>query len=210
METSNKMKYRPFFRMRHSYLSNIMLAAIFFLATAYLIRQYSETGQLSIILNIIFYGLSVVCALIRRPAKDLDRSLFSWLFTFAGIALPMLLIPNATNELLIGHLLQMGGIGISIVGLVSLNKSFGLVAANRGIISNGLYRFVRHPLYISYELTIIGFIINNLSIYNLVIACIHLAFQLQRIKYEENLLGKDPQYREYAKQTRWRLFPFVY
>jgi protein-S-isoprenylcysteine O-methyltransferase Ste14 len=104
----------------------------------------------------------------------------------------------------------MGGIGISIVGLVSLNKSFGLVAANRGIISNGLYRFVRHPLYISYELTIIGFIINNLSIYNLVIACIHLAFQLQRIKYEENLLGKDPQYREYAKQTRWRLFPFVY
>ncbi|MFO7687159.1 MAG: methyltransferase [Desulfobacterales bacterium] len=191
-------------------LSNFALAAMFFLATAYLFHQYAKTGQLSIILNVIFYAVSVVCVLVRRPAKEVDVSIFSRIFTFAGIALPMLLIPSTKSELLIGHVLQLGGIGISILGLFSLNKSFGLVAANRGIVSNGLYRFVRHPLYSSYELTIIGFIINNFSIYNIAIACLHLAFQLQRIKYEEDLLRKDPNYQKYTKETRWRLFPFIY
>jgi protein-S-isoprenylcysteine O-methyltransferase Ste14 len=210
MKTIRAPRFFNPFSIRHSTLSNISLAAIFLLATAYLIRHYAETGQLSLILMVVFYGLSFICALVRRPAKDQNVRLFSRLFTFAGIALPMVLIPNPTNDMLIGHLLQLGGIGISIAGLLSLNKSFGLVAANRGIISNGLYRFVRHPLYSSYELSIVGFIINNFGIYNIAIACIHLACQLQRIKYEEDLLGKDPEYRNYTRQTRWRFFPFVY
>jgi protein-S-isoprenylcysteine O-methyltransferase Ste14 len=190
--------------------SNFLLALIFSLAVVYLAKQYASTGQLSIIFNILFYSLSVVCALVRKPATKVDLSFFSWLFTFAGTALPMLLLPCGTNESLIGYIVQISGIAISIIGLVSLNRSFGLVAAHRGIVSSGLYRFVRHPLYFSYEVSIVGFIINNLSFYNVFLFCVHICCQLQRIKYEENLLSGDGAYRQYAAQTKWRLIPFLY
>jgi protein-S-isoprenylcysteine O-methyltransferase Ste14 len=190
--------------------SNFLLAFIFLLAVIYLSKQYVISGQLSIIFNIIFYSLSVVCALFRKPATKVDLSFFSWLFTFAGIALPMLLLPGGAKESLIGYFVQISGIAISIIGLVSLNRSFGLVAAHRGIVSKGLYRFVRHPLYFSYEVSIIGFIINNFSFYNIALCLINLGCQLQRIKYEEGLLSEDSAYRAYAAKTKWRLIPFLY
>jgi protein-S-isoprenylcysteine O-methyltransferase Ste14 len=190
--------------------SNFLLAFLFCLAVIHLSRQYAITGQLSTIFNIIFYSLSVVCALARKPATKVDLGYFSWLFTFAGIALPMLLQANGTNETLIGYFVQISGIAVSIIGLVSLNRSFGLVAAHRGIVSSGLYRFVRHPLYFSYEVSIVGFSINNFSFYNIALCLVHLCCQLQRIKYEEGLLSEDGDYKAYATKTRWRLIPFVY
>jgi protein-S-isoprenylcysteine O-methyltransferase Ste14 len=158
----------------------------------------------------IFYGLSVVCSLSRKPSTEVDMSFFSCVFTFAGIALPMFLKPAGAAEHIVGHITQSGGIGISILGLVSLNRSFGLVAAHRGVVSTGLYRFVRHPLYFSYEVSIIGFIVNNFSFYNLVVALVHFCCQIQRIQYEESLLSADAAYQLYSERTRWRLIPFVY
>ncbi|MBI5589794.1 MAG: hypothetical protein HY881_04875 [Deltaproteobacteria bacterium] len=190
--------------------SNILLALIFSLAVIYLSKQYFIKGQLSIIFNIVFYSLSVVYVLVRKPATKVDLNLFSWLFTFGGIALPMLMLPKGTHEFRIGYFLQISGIAISITGLLSLNRSFGLVAAHRGIVSSGLYRFIRHPLYFSYELSMVGFIINNFSLYNISLWLINICCQLQRIKYEEELLNGDEAYRVYAAKTRWRLIPFVY
>jgi protein-S-isoprenylcysteine O-methyltransferase Ste14 len=190
--------------------SNFLLALIFSLSVIFLAKQYASTGQLSIIFNMIFYSLSVVCALVRKPATKVDLSFFSWLFTFAGIALPMLLLPGGAKESLIGYLVQISGIAISIIGLISLNRSFGLVAAHRGIVSSGMYRFVRHPLYFSYEVSILGFMINNFSLYNIALCLVHLCCQLQRIKYEENLLSIDEAYRQYAIKTKWRLIPFFF
>jgi protein-S-isoprenylcysteine O-methyltransferase Ste14 len=122
----------------------------------------------------------------------------------------MLLLPGGAKESLIGYLVQISGIAISIIGLISLNRSFGLVAAHRGIVSSGMYRFVRHPLYFSYEVSILGFMINNFSLYNIALCLVHLCCQLQRIKYEENLLSIDEAYRQYAIKTKWRLIPFFF
>ena len=84
------------------------------------------------------------------------------------------------------------------------------MAAREGIVSKGLYRFVRHPLYFSYEISIVGFIINNFNLWNIFLFCVHICCQLQRIKYEEDLLNEDGEYRQYATKTKWRLIPFLY
>jgi protein-S-isoprenylcysteine O-methyltransferase Ste14 len=203
--------HKPTFTSRPYQIgSNILLGFIFLGAVVYLGHQYASTRQHSIILNMIFYGLSVVCALSRKPSTKVDMSFFSCVFTFAGIALPMFLKPSGTSESIGGLIIQLTGIGISILGLISLNRSFGLVAAHRGVVSKGLYRFVRHPLYFSYEVSIIGFIINNFYFYNVLIALVHLCCQLQRIRYEEDLLSKEEAYQAYSEKTRWRLIPFVY
>jgi protein-S-isoprenylcysteine O-methyltransferase Ste14 len=210
MIKTSEMNEPPFTSRPYQIGSNVLLGLVFLGAVVYLGNQYVSTRQHSIILNMIFYGLSVVCALSRKPSTKVDMSFFSCVFTFAGIALPMILKPSGTSESIGGHIVQLAGIGISILGLVSLNRSFGLVAAHRGVVSKGLYRFMRHPLYFSYEVSIIGFIINNFSVYNVSIALVHLCCQLQRIRYEEGLLSIDAAYQVYSEKTRWRLIPFVY
>ena len=94
--------------------------------------------------------------------------------------------------------------------LLNHNRSFGLVAANRGIVTGGMYRFVRHPLYHSYFLGLTGFLINHFSFYNVFLLSVQLMCQLRRIKDEEGLLRKDPAYQNYMTKTPWRLLPLIY
>ena len=42
------------------------------------------------------------------------------------------------------------GLLVVIGGKLSLGRSFGLMPANRGVVSSGLYRIVRHPIYLGY------------------------------------------------------------
>ena len=53
------------------------------------------------------------------------------------------------------------GLMIVVAGKVTLGRSFGLTPANRGIVSTGVYRIVRHPIYLGYLITHIGFVIAN-------------------------------------------------
>ena len=159
---------------------------------------------------IFINGIYLIFALKRRPAKEVDIHFFSWLFTFAGTLLPILALPSSTKGFFLGYFLQTFGIIISIVGICSLNKSFGLLAANRGIVTSGLFKFVRHPLYFSYEVSILGFVLNNCNYYNVFLLSTHFFCQIQRIKYEEKILAKDPKYQSYMTNTKYRLIPYVY
>ena len=43
-----------------------------------------------------------------------------------------------------------------VVGKISLGRSFGLIPANRGIVSTGLYRLARDSIYLGYLITHVG------------------------------------------------------
>ena len=58
-------------------------------------------------------------------------------------------------------LISAVGLIVVIVGKMSLGRSFGLMPANRGIVSTGLYRVVRHPIYLGYLITHVGFVAAN-------------------------------------------------
>ena len=47
---------------------------------------------------------------------------------------------------------------IIIAGKLTLGRSFGLMPANRGVVSSGIYRFVRHPIYAGYLITHVAFL----------------------------------------------------
>ena len=55
------------------------------------------------------------------------------------------------------------GLAIVIAGKMTLGRSFGLMPANRGIVSSGVYRIVRHPIYLGYLITHVAFIFANPS-----------------------------------------------
>ena len=151
--------------------------------------------------------------LIRRPTDRLSMRLGDWLLAAMATYAPLLIIPSdelwpalgsfAVALVLFGNLVQ-------ISGKLFLRRSFGVAPANRGIKRDGMYRFVRHPIYAGYLFTHIGILMVMPSLLNLTIYVIGWWAQILRIDAEEALLSQDPDYRDYMQHTRYRLIPGIY
>ena len=111
---------------------------------------------------------------------------------------------------LAGSVVQIAGLTMTCVGFVYLGRSFGVVAANRGLKTAGPYRLVRHPIYFSHTVTSAGFCLANPSALNLGLFALTLACQLLRIRAEERVLSATAAYSAYRAEVRWRLIPGVY
>ena len=68
--------------------------------------------------------------------------------------------PIAPEPLTVDHLPASGSI-VVVLGKLSLGRSFGLAPANRGVVCRGLYQRLRHPIYLGYLITHVGFVIAN-------------------------------------------------
>lgn len=110
----------------------------------------------------------------------------------------------------VGALLQIAGIVWQVFAKASLRRSFGILPANRGVVSRGAYRFVRHPMYLGYFITDLAFMLTNFTIYNLLVHLAQLACQVGRITQEERMLSADTDYHAYKKAVRYRLIPLVF
>jgi protein-S-isoprenylcysteine O-methyltransferase Ste14 len=73
-----------------------------------------------------------------------------------------------------------------------------------------VYRFVRHPIYLSYLVTALGIVIRHPSFYNGAVALVGIILILWRIKFEERLLAQEPSYRDYRASVRYQLVPGLY
>lgn len=81
---------------------------------------------------------------------------------------------------------------------------------NRGIVSRGPYRFVRHPAYLckctAWWLEHLPTITPTKAFFLSLLCGVYAL----RAWTEERHLGRDPEYREYKKKTPWVLLPGVY
>lgn len=157
-------------------------------------------------------ALLVGLFLTRRRSKATSTRLIDWIAA-AGGWLPLAFMPvNNVAEGLApaGTAVQMVGLSLTIVCFMALGRSFGIVAANRGLKVHGPYRIVRHPVYLAHAVTMTGFVIANLHAYNVALFAIIMAFQVYRMNAEERVLTETGDYAQYANQVRWRLLPGLY
>jgi protein-S-isoprenylcysteine O-methyltransferase Ste14 len=191
--------------------TNSSLAALLLVFAFAQFRDFVRNPRASLLLVVALETLFALFFVIRRQPSATSMSLAAWLSTTLGTLLPLLLRPvPGAEDLLAGQLVQVAGGVLGVAGILSLNRSVGLLPANRGIRCGGAYRLVRHPLYASYLVTHFGYIASNVSAWNVGVAVSCLAAQLVRIVGEERLLSIDPEYVAYRSTTRWRLIPFVY
>ncbi len=106
--------------------------------------------------------------------------------------------------------IELVGIVLSVIAMYTLGRSFGIFAAKRAIKTNGVYRMIRHPLYAGESLWVFAFILQNLSLYNVLLFAVQSACQVHRILQEEALLQADEQYTLYAETVPWRLIPGLF
>ncbi len=97
-----------------------------------------------------------------------------------------------------------------IWGKMSLGRSFAILPANRGVVTDGAYRLVRHPIYAGYLVGHILFLLSSFSFYNLTAYALISCLQMHRILREEAILARTPEYRDYMNRVRYRVIYGVF
>ncbi len=195
---------------RASAYSGIMLATVWgFFAYAHLLR-FQETQNWALLLFCLSETLTAGFYLFRSDPKTVSVVPLDWLVAIGGTFAPLFFRPAAWGVLPLASTAIMVGACIQILGLLSLNRSFALVAAKRNIKTAWMYRIVRHPIYASYCLIFTGYLLANTTLYNLLVYVASLVFLGTRIFREERHLALDPAYRAYMGEVRYRLVPFIF
>jgi protein-S-isoprenylcysteine O-methyltransferase Ste14 len=165
----------------------------------------------TIVLLMISESIGLGLILTRRIGK-LSLGAVPVLAAFGGTALPLLVRPNgiplAPSILCTG--LMIAGLVLAIAAKLYLNRSFGLIAANRGVKVSGPYRFVRHPMYAGYMINQVGFLLMSFSMANLLLYLAAWSFQLVRVHEEERILSADLDYQHFSSRVPTKLLPGIY
>jgi protein-S-isoprenylcysteine O-methyltransferase Ste14 len=198
--------------LRHAF-GDCVLAASFLLATLPAGRELSFS--LAGAANIVWLAGAAVMA-VMSFARFAPRSVTVNLRTIAAsggmLILPCLMRPIATAagpRATAGLIFELSGVVLTQVARVYMGRSFGILPANRGIVSKGPFRWVRHPIYFGWLILSIGYAMSFASERNVVLIAMTLPFMVWRIDQEEALLSEDPEYRNYMDRVRYRLWPGI-
>jgi len=192
---------------------------LFVCLAAYLLVGYALTllrpVNLLTVIRVAFFTVYLLMALaflmVRNHARAFTMRKEDYLYTILGFSAPVFLQPSSYGgPTFVGAFLEFAGAALVAGAFLSLNRSFGLAPENRGIRTSGVYKLVRHPMYLGYVLAEGGFLVSNFSTFNLIVLAISVLFLLLRLRAEERLLGQDRTYRDYSKRTPWKLVPFLF
>jgi protein-S-isoprenylcysteine O-methyltransferase Ste14 len=194
-------------------VARIVIIALFSFMAVRIAADFLITGRLTGLLLLGSEALVVVMTVLRRAPAVVDRSIRARALTALSLLGPPLVKPSvvaplAPEVLTVG--LSVVGLLIVIAGKVSLGRSFGLIPANRGIVSTGLYRVVRHPIYLGYLITHVAFVAANPTVWNISLLLTADIALLARAVCEERTLARDEAYRTYQTRVRWRVVPGMF
>lgn len=201
---------------RHDLADSIGKATIVSLFTWMAVRlgvDFPETGRLTGLLLLASEALVVVLTMFRRAPIFVDRSIRARVLTTVSLVASLTVSPAGIAALAPGLLtvgVSAAGLVVVIAGKLSLGRSFGLMPANRGVVSTGLYRIVRHPIYLGYIVTHVAFLAENPSPWNIAVLVSGDIALMARAICEEATLARDARYREYQARVRWRIIPGVF
>ena len=141
----------------------------------------------------------------RKPASEYD-------YEGLGLGLIAAMLPLATPyPVRIPLLLTiMGILGYSLIlwSLLSLGSRFGIGPADRGLVVQGPYRWVRHPMYLG-ELVLRMALVaaSPQPLISIALWVVLVVIQILRAGREEHIISG---YSAYARQVRFRLIPGVW
>ena len=175
---------------------------------------WANPTRWTLLLLLLTEGYTLLLVLVARRAQLRDMSPLTIAAPMYAAFFFVLFDPHDTRRFIpemAGVLLQLMGTGWQFTSKFFLGRSFGLLPARRGLVLNGPYRLVRHPIYLGYLIGHVGFLLVNFSWRNFAVLALLYAAQVHRILREESVLAADnAEYRAYQQRVRWRLLPFIF
>ena len=192
------------------HVMNVLVAAIWVHDGAKAVLYFRDTRLVSSLLLTAMNALLVIFYVRRRRATEVGTSVkvvvVANLGTFGNFLYetgdPIHPAVNAPCTVV-----MLAALVISLAAFLSLGRSWGIIPANRGVKTGGLYRFVRHPIYASYIIFDAAYALAAFTWRNAAVAATIALILYARARYEEELLLRDPEYAAYAQRTRAMLIP---
>ena len=152
----------------------------------------------------------VVAFLVRRRPHAVTGRLGPWLLAAGGTFGGLLFRPSGAHPpwgVAAGLVLQLAGLAMAVTALVVLGRSFGFVAADRGLVTRGPYAVIRHPVYAAYIVIQTGYLLQSVSVRNVAVLAFVTGCNIGRAIAEERVLAASADYESYRERVRWRLVP---
>ena len=165
--------------------------------------------------NLLLVTVLLMLFLIRHPRRGARSPVLGRLIALAGTFLPLWISALSWRHTAPGLLTVslatswMGMVGM-LIALASLGRCFGLFPEVRGLVTTGLYKWIRHPLYLSEAVMVLGVLLPVFSWRAAAAYALWLGMQIWRLYREEDALERVfPEYEAYRQRT-WRLLPGVW
>lgn len=195
--------------LKHA-LGNVLLAASFFVAALPSAnRAPTDLANAIWIIGALIMG---VFSLVRLPPKTAMVTIPAIAASAGMLVIPCLMRPVAPSVGMLaiaGIALELVGVALSQIARIYMGRSFGILPANRGLVSKGPFSSVRHPIYLGWLILTIGFACSYPTARNVLLIIASIPFLVWRIEMEEGLLALEPVYRAYQHKVRFRLWPGV-
>lgn len=199
------------FRRLIDRIDQVLLVALYIWFCYRLLPHQFPPEQWYTTLILVSEGMVLVFVLLRHQTDKISVRPREWMIALFGTAF-VLLVDDGGDPFMpaLGQALMVTGVFIHVGAKLSLRRSFGIVAADRGIKSAGLYRFIRHPMYFGYFISHFGFLLAAPSVWNAFVYCGAWILFIARIFAEERILSENPDYRLYQAKVRYRLIPMLF
>jgi len=200
-------------------LTEWLLRGFALLVLAFIVARWGHAWMVAparwtALLLLVSESYTLVLVLVARRASQRDLSPPALAATIYATFFAVVLQPQGTTHLVsewAGAGLQLASMAWQFTAKVFLGRSFGLLPAQRGIVTAGPYRIVRHPIYFGYLIGHVGFLLANFNWRNTAVLTLLYVAQVIRIRREEAILAAtDAGYRAYQQRVRWHLLPLVY
>ena len=125
----------------------------------------------------------------RKPAQSKGPK-FLTVLAYLSSAMPLLYLDSTVSLkalFLVSDLLAIVGFLIVVLATVELGTSIGISPANRGLVRSGIYRYIKHPMYLGYVVSELGLVILNPL--NAALFLISLFLYYSRAKAERQVLS---------------------
>jgi protein-S-isoprenylcysteine O-methyltransferase Ste14 len=172
-------------------------------------HAWAEAGYASLRTAIVFLFSLFVFS--RGPSRRPSRDPVAVAVCAAAVAGIVLLQgppeATATSLVLAGELVALVSCIWLLASVLALGRCFGVLPEARGLVTQGPYRLVRHPVYLGELGACAGLVVASPTAWNFSVAAIFAAAQARRMRFEEEELEAHfPEYARYAARTP-RLVP---
>jgi len=173
---------------------------------------FTVTDWIYVLQHLIVLGI----ALTRPSPKLWDYSIASsvavgvaYIYPYAQV-IYLRLSPGYVAAPTAGLVLVSLAAVLSLVSLLVIGRFFGVRPALRGLVTNGPYKFVRHPIYLSYIIGDIGYNLQEWNFVTLLLVLVGWGSLVYRINAEERILSQHAEWKTYVASVRYRVVPGIW
>ena len=133
---------------------------------------------------------------------------------FFLIGLMLLPLVEAVHYKFLGIIFLIVGVSVGALAILKHPRNnFNIrpdIKENCLLMTDGVYAYIRHPMYFSVIVSMLGILLLRFSVLELVLYLLLVFNMLIKMFYEESLWHcEGREYREYAQKTK-RLIPYIF